>query len=98
MNKNFFSSESLGRLIKINVFNEYDWAFIPTGLPTSLPISQKIWPLLLEAREELARLDGVGRHMPNYELLLKPLQQREALKSQALKELMQPLKNSCCFK
>ena len=84
MDKNLFSPDSLGRLIKISVFSEQDWSFIPNGLPTELYISEKIWPLLLNAREELARLDGVGRHMPNYELLLKPLQHREALKSSSL--------------
>jgi len=84
MDKTLFSSNSLGKLQKINIFSDQDWAFVPHGLPTGLPISAKLWPLLVKAREELARLDGVGRHMPNYELLLKPLQQREALKSSSL--------------
>lgn len=38
----------------------------------------------MEAREALARLDGVGRYMPNYNLLLRPLQRREALRSSSL--------------
>jgi Fic family protein len=84
MDKKLFSSGSPGKLTKINIFTEQDWAFVPDGLPTTLNISETLWPLLLKAREELARLDGVGRHMPNYELLLKPLQQREALKSSSL--------------
>ncbi len=84
MDKKLFLSGSPGKLIRINIFTEQDWAFVPDGLPSRLHISETLWPLLLKAREELARLDGVGRHMPNYELLLKPLQQREALKSSSL--------------
>lgn len=84
MDKNLFTEKSTGKLIKINIQNEYDWAFVPELLPVNWEISEKIWPLLVQAREELARLDGIGRHMPKYDLLLKPLQQREALKSSSL--------------
>lgn len=84
MDKNLFSEKSTGKLVKVNIQNEYDWAFIPDLLPSKWEITDKIWPLLARAREELARLDGIGRHMPKYELLLKPLQQREALKSSSL--------------
>jgi Fic family protein len=84
MDESLFTEKALGRLHKINILGSSDWAFIPTPLPSRWRISSGLWPLLAEAREELARLDGVGRHMPNYELLLKPLQQREALKSSSL--------------
>lgn len=84
MDKSLFSQNPLGKLVKIHIHDEQDWAFIPNDLPSEMDISQKIWPLLAEAREALARLDGVGRHMPNYGLLLKPLQHREALKSSSL--------------
>lgn len=84
MDKNLFSEKSPGRLIPITLQNEPDWAFIPAPLPKNWKIPKDIWPLLLKAREELARLDGIGRHMPNYDLLLRPLQHREALKSSSL--------------
>ncbi|MCB1633514.1 MAG: Fic family protein [Xanthomonadales bacterium] len=38
----------------------------------------------MAARESLARLDGVGRHLTNPQLLLAPLQQREALRSSSM--------------
>jgi Fic family protein len=38
----------------------------------------------MKARESLARLDGTGRHVPNHQLLLVPLQQREALRSSSM--------------
>lgn len=38
----------------------------------------------MEARVALADLNGVGRHLPNSDLLLRPLQNREAQKSSSL--------------
>lgn len=59
-------------------------AFIPNPLPPQWNWPVALWPLLLKAREELARLDGVGRHLPNPNLLLTPLQNREAQRSSSL--------------
>lgn len=84
MDRSLFTDNASGRLIKIAIQGRSDWAFVPDQLPSHWEIPTDLWPLLAEAREELARLDGVGRHMPNYDLLLKPLQQREALKSSSL--------------
>jgi Fic family protein len=53
-------------------------------LPRAWEIPNSLWPLLASAREELARLDGIGRTLPRPELLLRPLQQREALRSSSL--------------
>ena len=38
----------------------------------------------MAAREAIARLDGLGTLMPSYGLLLRPLQQREALRSSSM--------------
>ncbi len=84
MDKSFFNSNSLGKLKTIDIHDTSDYAFIPDPLPLTWQMSNELWPLLVNAKEELARLDGVGRHMPNYELFLRPLQQREALKSSSL--------------
>jgi len=84
MDKSLFTDKAIGKLVKIHVHGQEDWAFIPAPLPENWRIPDSIWPLLMQAREEMARLDGIGRHMPNYELLLKPLQHREALKSSSL--------------
>lgn len=84
MDKSLFGTNSLGRLTKIHIHDTEDYAFIPAPLSTDWEMPNSLWPLLVTAKEELARLDGVGRHMPNYELFLRPLQQREALKSSSL--------------
>jgi Fic family protein len=84
MDKGKFIDNSPGRLKKIDISGHKDWAFVPDTLPVEWKIPIDVWPLMAEAREELARLDGTGRHMPNYELLLQPLQKREALRSSSL--------------
>lgn len=88
MDKSKFSAESPGSLEKISVQVggnwETDWAFVPAPIPSGFSLSAELWPLLVKAKEELARLDGVGRHLPNQDLLIRPLQQREALTSSSL--------------
>lgn len=84
MDISFFTENSPGSLVKINVEDKNDWAFVPDPLPDHWNPSDNIWPLLIQAHEELARLDGIGRYMPNYELLLQPLQRREAIRSSSL--------------
>lgn len=84
MDKTQFSADSPGKLVPIDVQGEMDWAFVPAPLTTVIELKDESWQLLLKAKEELARLDGVGRHLPNQELLLRPLQQREALTSSSL--------------
>ncbi len=59
-------------------------AFLPDPLPPGWEWPQELWPLLLEAHKALASLDGTGKHLPNPELVLRPLQKREAQKSSSL--------------
>lgn len=62
-----------------------DKAFVPGHFPLrAWEWPNDLWPLLLEAREALARLDGTGKHLPSPDLLLRPLQNREAQKSSSL--------------
>jgi Fic family protein len=84
MDRSFFTEGFPGRLWEISANGKPDWAYIPEPLPTSWELSHDVWDLLAQAREELARLDGVGRAIPNYNLLLRPLQRREALTSSSL--------------
>lgn len=72
-----------GEIVRIST-GERDWAFIPAPLPRRWEIPGGLWPLLAKAREELARLDGIGRTLPQPELLLRPLNNREAIQSSSL--------------
>lgn len=83
MDINRFTDNKLGDLVEIR-HPQPDIAFVPPSLPLTWQMPTDLWPLLMKARESLARLDGVGRHMPNHQLLLVPLQQREALHSSSM--------------
>ncbi len=58
-----------------------DWAFIPSDLPPKWEFDNRLYPLLIEARERLGELNGIGRTLDDPELLLQPLQNREAITS-----------------
>lgn len=79
-----FSKNSPGKIIEISGIKGLTHAFIPDPLPPNLEWPERLWPLLMKAKEELARLDGVGKHLPNPQLLLTPLQNREAQRSSSL--------------
>jgi Fic family protein len=59
-------------------------AFCPDTLPPDWEFPVDLWPLLTQARVALVDLNGVGRYLPNPDLLLRPLQNREAQKSSSL--------------
>jgi len=75
-----FISELPGELIRISD----DWAFVPAPLPPKWHFPQRLWPLLAEARQEVGTLNGVGRTLPNPAILLRPLEDREAITSSRL--------------
>ena len=83
MDKSLFTAQAPGTLVPISA-PEPDWAFVPSALPKNWALPPELTPLLIDARQELARLDGAGRYLPANTLLLRPLQRREALRSSAL--------------
>lgn len=83
MDRTRFGSASTGHLIPIST-GERNWAFIPSALPRQWTVPLAMWPLLSDAKAELARLDGIGRTLPDPELLLRPLNNREAIRSSSL--------------
>lgn len=79
-----FTEKKTGQLVAISGARGATHAFIPDPLPPEWEWPERLWPLLMNAREELARLDGIGRHLPNPRLLLTPMQNREAQRSSSL--------------
>jgi Fic family protein len=60
-------------------------AFVPNDLPPTWEFSSsRLWPLLTEAKQQLGILEGIGRTLPNPGILLRPLEDREAIKSSRL--------------
>jgi len=85
MDRPKFTSSATGKFVRIpKAPPDARYAFIPNPLPPRWTWPQQLWPLLLEARTALASLDGTGKHLPNPEILLKPLQHREAQLSSRL--------------
>lgn len=82
MNRELFTAGT-GQIVPVTVGGP-DWAFVPHPLPRQWQVSQRLFPLLISAHTELGRLDGIGRTLRNPELLLRPLQSREAIRSSSL--------------
>jgi Fic family protein len=55
--------------------------FLPAPLPPEWEVPGTLWPLVVEANRQLAVLEGIGRYLPNPEILLRPLEDREAIQS-----------------
>src|SRR4051794_25739722 len=83
MDNGRFTRNATGKLVRVST-GDRDWAFVPRPLPRKWNIPNDMWPTLATAREELSRLDGIGRTLPSADLLLSPLQRREALRSSSL--------------
>ncbi len=84
MNTGEFQSNMPGDLVQITGIQGADYAFIPAPLPPNWKWPDHLWPLLLEARVALASLSGIGKHLPDPGLILRPLQYREAVRSNSL--------------
>lgn len=59
-------------------------AFVPNSLPPKWRFPERLWPLLGTAKQELGILEGLGRNLPSPGILLRPLEDREAIKSSRL--------------
>jgi len=79
-----FTAQKTGQLVPTSTVPGVTHAFVPAPLPPDWQWPQSLWPLLLQAHRELAALDGIGRYLPNPQLLLSPLQNREAQRSSSL--------------
>jgi Fic family protein len=85
MNVESFTEFKSGQLDPIEVGkSSSSYAFIPNLLPADWQPDLRIWPLIAEARAKVASLNGAGGILPNPQLLLRPLQQREAIKSNSI--------------
>jgi Fic family protein len=86
MDPRLFSLSPPGRLVRItrdpSTGNEH--AFVPHPLPPAWDFPEELWPVLTEATHQLGILEGIGRTLPNPGILLRPLENREAIKSSRL--------------
>ncbi len=81
MDRSKCSATFPGRIVPIEG-NEY--ALIPDPLPPAWKPDESLWPLIAEARARVGLLNGIGRYLPNANILLRPLENREAIQSSAI--------------
>ncbi|MBD3334064.1 MAG: hypothetical protein GF355_00945 [Candidatus Eisenbacteria bacterium] len=81
MNNSAFDESSPDRLMPVSGVRGVTHAFVPSPLSPDWSWPDLLWPKLVEARAAPSALDGIGRHLPNPALLLRPLQHREAQKA-----------------
>ncbi len=82
MDRAFFNDTSPGVLVDTD---GGELAFVPNTLPPpQWSVAATTWPLIAEAMHELGRLDGVTTSLPDPGILLRPLANREALRSSSL--------------
>ncbi|HEX8598758.1 MAG TPA: Fic family protein [Chloroflexia bacterium] len=82
MNLERFRQSSAGKLVKVGQGNAAYWAFVPNPLPPSVPLSDmELLRTLSDADRAIGELAGLGRTMPNPQLLIQPFIRREAVLS-----------------
>jgi Fic family protein len=85
MNIEAFGEFKTGELVPISPEGKYhDYAFVPASLPPHWEPDKATYKLIIEARDRVATLNGTGGNLPNPSLLLRPLQRREAIKSNTI--------------
>ena len=76
-----FKNSTSGRLVKVGGGDSAYWAFVPNPLPPSLPFDSELVLALSDAAQALGELSGLGRTMPDPNLLIGPFVRREAVSS-----------------
>lgn len=84
MDKSKFSQNSPGNIVPVPTQWGEDYAFVPKPLPPIWRFPEHLWPLLTEARQQVGILEGLGRTLPNPAILLRPMADREAIRSSRL--------------
>ena len=82
MNIERFRQSSAGRLMKVGQGSAAYWAFVPNPLPPEIPLNDmELLRALSDADRAIGELSGLGRNMPNPQLLIQPFIRREAVLS-----------------
>ena len=81
MNREDFENSPAGKLVLIEQGDPHCYAFVPNPLPPATQLDNTIWRALSEADRALGELAGLGRTMPNPNLLIRPFIRREAVLS-----------------
>lgn len=78
MNPRDFKTKRTGRTLRTSTGY---WAFVPAPLPPAIVYDAQLALLLSQADAALSELSGLGRYLPNPDLLIAPYVKREAVAS-----------------
>jgi len=81
MNLERFKNSPSGHLLKVGQGEAACLAFVPNPLPPALNLDAELVRVLSDADRALGELAGLGRTVPNPELLIRPFIRREAVLS-----------------
>jgi Fic family protein len=81
MNLERFQNSPAGHLLKVWQAQPPYWAFVPNLLPPQIEFDRSLVSVLSEADRALGELAGLGRTLPNPNLLIRPFMRREAVLS-----------------
>ncbi len=81
MRESDFLATAPGKLVRASGPSGEYWAFVPEPLPRNLDFPTKTIGLLSEAATAIGELKGVGRMLPNADLLIGSFLRREAVSS-----------------
>jgi len=73
-----FHSDKAGKVVRVSTGY---WAFVPAPLPPEVLYDEALAILLSQADAALSELSGLGRYLPNPDLLIRPYINREAVAS-----------------
>ncbi|HLL91214.1 MAG TPA: Fic family protein [Tepidisphaeraceae bacterium] len=76
-----FTPGAPGQLIRATGARGEHWSFLPAPLPPDLTIDRVVATAVSEADRALGELAGVGRHVANPQMLIRPFIRREAVLS-----------------
>ncbi|MEA3312418.1 MAG: Fic/DOC family N-terminal domain-containing protein, partial [candidate division WOR-3 bacterium] len=76
-----FTDNAPGRVIQVGQGEGAYWAFVPIPLPPEIASDWEMSRAIDEAAQALGKLAGLGRMIPNPNLLINPFIRREAVLS-----------------
>jgi len=75
------SSNAAGRTVRVGLGEVAYRAFVPNPLPPEIPLDLELFTALSDADRALGELSGLGRMIPNPDLLINPFIRKEAVLS-----------------
>ncbi len=88
-----FTDKSPGRVVRVHKDEVGFWAFVPNPLPPKIKFDSELVKTLAAGNLALGELAGLGRNIPNPNLLINPFIRREAVLSSMIEGTQTQIKH-----